>query len=413
MRDHCRYQRYTTPQVAYNVVEAMDGIPAWVGDKRAGRGFVSGLDALAALVSNLMDADRAKLPLAVGFNLSKTAAWGKPWSSLYGAGVPTMRRIIISMDGVWWSLSLGRRGSMSLLWPTPRLKALWRMALDDVCECRGVDKLRMEPPQGSEIEVAMTRKILAAWNTLASNTPMCFDADTEMPAPSSHRVFNDVDMPGVGLSHGGRVYMLGTSYQQVPKEARKSLMFRSEKACEWDFRSMHTTMAWALAGGSGEPPDFYSFKPECVTGVGDKEWRAFAKVFLNAMLNAKGIVAGARAVRKWVNLDLLDDAEDGWMRDNLRQHVTDYGKVLDAFLAEWPWLKGWVGAGKGMELQRQESDIMLDVLAKGLAVGVLVLPMHDGALCPERNAEALERWMREAYKRKFGQDAVIGVRRVF
>ena len=65
--------------------------------------------------------------------------------------------------------------------------------------------------------------------------------------------------------------------------------------------------------------------------------------------------------------------------------------------------------GVGMELMFEESEVMVALLLRLKAEGVVALPLHDGILVPCDRVEAAEVAMREVFRERTGLEAVVEV----
>lgn len=63
--------------------------------------------------------------------------------------------------------------------------------------------------------------------------------------------------------------------------------------------------------------------------------------------------------------------------------------------------------GRGVHLQRADSDLALAVLQKMEDASVVVLPIHDSFMVAEQHKDLLWSAMHDAFREQFGFDPVI------
>lgn len=176
-----------------------------------------------------------------------------------------------------------------------------------------------------------------------------------------YRVFNNGRW-----DHGGRFY--GGWWQALPKAARQRLLIDGEETVELDYRAMHPRLCYHLAGNPLGPKG----DPYTLSGLEGEALRAVVKTAFNQLLNiATGgsprSPEGARAV--------------------LPKRMSYKALVERIETAHTP-IRNWFRSGRGVELQRIDSQMAENVLAYLRHRGVCCLPVHDSFIVP-RSAEFL------------------------
>lgn len=185
-----------------------------------------------------------------------------------------------------------------------------------------------------------------------------------------HRVFNN----GM-LDHGGRFY--GGWWQNIPKQHRAKITINWAPTVEIDYSSMHPNMLYAIEGKAA-PKDCYA-----LDGF-PKEHRDLLKTTFQKLLNAKGRIQAPRS----------DQLPEGWTWES----------ILDGLRQLHEPISRCFQTGKGIELQRLDSDIAERVILTMMDNGVLALPVHDSFIVHHTRAGLLHQIMREAYAERMGRE---------
>jgi hypothetical protein len=177
--------------------------------------------------------------------------------------------------------------------------------------------------------------------------------------------------------HGGRFY--GGWWQLLRKASRAGLLIDGEQTVELDFRSFHPRLCYHLEGHP-LPPEV---DPYTVEGLEGPEQREAVKVAFNQLLN---IAEGAKPKAKAKALGVLPRG-------------LSYADLLARIEAAHPIIGTWFRSGRGVELQRIDSDIAADLLLHLREKGICCLPVHDSFIVPLSTQADLGRAMVEAYGR--------------
>ena len=107
--------------------------------------------------------------------------------------------------------------------------------------------------------------------------------------------------------------------------------------------------------------------------TGDDERRAITKRLMLLMMNTKGTMpctAGLKAVARTYRQHYGDDKRIEDLTLELEAH---HSQILDRL-----YKPNWG------DLQRTEAAIMLSIMERGMADDIVILPVHDGCLCPRQ-----------------------------
>lgn len=175
-----------------------------------------------------------------------------------------------------------------------------------------------------------------------------------------YRVFNNGR-----FDHGGRLY--GGWWQNVSKRDRRRLLIDGEETVELDFKALHPRLCYHLEG----QPLPESADPYLLPDLDRAELRDLIKVGFNQLLNAPPTVQPKPHSRAKALPDGMTWTE-----------------LLDRIEAAHAPLRHWFRQGRGVELQRIDSDMASSILSYLQHRGVCCLPVHDSFIVP-RSAEFL------------------------
>jgi hypothetical protein len=195
------------------------------------------------------------------------------------------------------------------------------------------------------------------------------------------RVFN------VTYEQGGRLF--GGSWQTLPREDRKHIRIDGALVVNVDFTAMHLRLAYAEAGCDPQGDDLYD-----LTGTDHlrPDWQTLRegrKRLVSVMFMSK------RKLTQWPGMTPRE-------REDIKSPFGRSAKVKDEVAAireRHKAIAEWFECGRGLRLQRTESDILVAVLLKLNALGITALPIHDAVLVARSHGETAKRIM-EAESRK-------------
>lgn len=174
---------------------------------------------------------------------------------------------------------------------------------------------------------------------------------------------------------GGRLY--GGWWQTLPKRERAVLTIDGAATVELDYGRLHPTLAWAREGLELTfDPYQVPGQPESLREVGKRTW--------NRLINRSATVDPSRISPDVRDRPLLPPGFDF--------------KVYAAALVDLHRpIAHLFGSGIGVQLQRQDSDILVEVLKTTTAAGIVALPIHDSLIVTQPNEAKLLEAMRGAY----------------
>ena len=190
-----------------------------------------------------------------------------------------------------------------------------------------------------------------------------------------YRVFNDEE-----LTTGGRFY--GGWWQSIKKEYRSKLIVNGKRMIEYDYSNLHPTLLYQLEGLT-PPQDSYTKIIEenfATTGIPLAELRSVIKIAFNAMINAKTSLKGPPRGMA------------------LKKHGISWKELSAAILRSHAPISGSFYSGRGLQLQRIDSDIAEKVMLKFADWGYPILPIHDSFLAHNGFENTLDKVMKDAYK---------------
>jgi hypothetical protein len=206
----------------------------------------------------------------------------------------------------------------------------------------------------------------------------------------------------------GRLYCRGHSHQSLLKLERPTTHFDGERSVELDFSGMHTRLLYHLEGLE-YPGDPYELWANTTS-----EMRLLAKVFLNALINAKtpeqAVKAANNAMSSRTKSGKRKTGKTLW--DALRLYLAykstgvKFEEMVPLVLELHRPIAHLFGADRGVHLMRIDSAIALDILHRFARAGEPCLSVHDSFIVPHLQQSKLESVMRQAY-----HDLVLKLRR--
>jgi hypothetical protein len=186
-----------------------------------------------------------------------------------------------------------------------------------------------------------------------------------------YRVFNNGRW-----DHGGRFY--GGWWQMLSKADRQRLLIDGEETIELDFKALHPRQCYHLSG----QPLGRDVDPYLLPGLMGEGIRPLVKVAFNQLLNM---------------------AKPGYPKAPLeaRQVLpkgTSYRDLIDAIEQNHKPIAGWFRQGRGLALQRIDSDIVDRVTGYLIHRGICCLPVHDSFIVPRSAEFTLGQTMALAYR---------------
>ena len=173
------------------------------------------------------------------------------------------------------------------------------------------------------------------------------------------------------LELGGRLY---SSIQNTKKKLRWHINLNGDPTIEVDYWSIHPYLAY-----HSRDIAFTGDDPYTIDGFD----RDLVKVAFNIMINRKGY-KGHESAAKTLSSDLnIGMVEATQLEQAIQERHTP---IADLF-----------NSGAGLELQRLDSTIALQVLKSFIDRGIPIIPIHDSFIVSVRYTEDLILTMRDCY----------------
>lgn len=192
----------------------------------------------------------------------------------------------------------------------------------------------------------------------------------DLPPFMLRRIFNRAS-----FGSGGRFY--GGPWLELPSEDRSSLLIDGEDVVELDYSGLHPRLIYQLEG-KPLPADA---DPYIVPGWTGPERREWVKTAFQQLINADAV----SKLRKPPAVPAAAIGKGGW--DKLKQAMAHHHKAIER----------WFRSGKGLELQRIDSDIAEATMLRLADQGICCLPVHDSFIVPRSHEHDLHTAMIEAY----------------
>jgi hypothetical protein len=196
------------------------------------------------------------------------------------------------------------------------------------------------------------------------------------------------------IERGGRLY--DGFWETMPRELRfRYLRINREPVVNVDYGQLFLRLAYALA--QREPPsgDLYDF-----TGRDHErpDWRSLREG-RKRMVNA--LITGKKSLKQWPGETNADRAE-------IRSLFPEGTKPSEVVAAIKEWHSAiateWFEKGRGLELHRLESDILIAVLLRLIDLKISALPIHDSVIVAGSNAATVQQIMQKEARRLAGAD---------
>jgi hypothetical protein len=166
------------------------------------------------------------------------------------------------------------------------------------------------------------------------------------------------------FDHGGRLG--GGWWMQLPKAMRREhVRINGERIATLDFDCLYVRLAYARVGAIAPAGDLY----RCIPGL--EAHRKGAKVLLNSLLFDHG--AAPRSRKPMGTAELLPKG-------------VPVGELIRAIERAHQAIAPLFGSGVGFELMNTESNIMVAVLLRLRALGIVGLPVHDALIVARSEA---------------------------
>lgn len=214
----------------------------------------------------------------------------------------------------------------------------------------------------------------------------CLDTDYDDRKRGMKRVFNNSD-----LSSGGRLY--GGFWQRMSDTQRlEEISINGEDVVILDYDQMSLAIAYGLSGLPLPEGDLYEI--DGLSRVVDREPRPTVKQVVNAMMNRKTPLT---EYPKGISPLTYQGGEEvypaKWLAEAIREK---HAPIAD-----------WFEQGRGLELQRRDSDIATDVLLKLIDEGIIALPVHDAFIVPLSKKDYVQSVMIDTFREHIGGEVKV------
>lgn len=193
-------------------------------------------------------------------------------------------------------------------------------------------------------------------------------AAADLTERTLYRVYNNGGKasPESNFTQGGRYY--GGWWEMTPSRYRKHITIDGLPTVEVDFSNLHPQMLYDIVGAPPKP-DAYS--------VGNIH-RPWVKTAFQQLLNGKEHYAIPKD---------FNPAKAGMTWEQIRQALREYhAPIADYF-----------GTGYGLILQKQDSDLMEQILLHFCKRDIPCLPVHDSVIIQQPYQEELMGVMQSLY----------------
>lgn len=252
-------------------------------------------------------------------------------------------------------------------------------------------------------DVARSGRILTAYNHLLQNTYIDIADDLvtndemqqaeiseysiDLSKKRVYRVFSNGDW-----KQGGRIY--GAWWHGCPKELRKYILIDGEPVVELDFSAIHVQLLYAHLGENflDEGSDAYTIEGH--------DFRSAMKVVMMSAINAQpkdGVDGETRAIQ--ATWDTLVSSKK-LNRDRKEHGIFSYEALydmLEAIKDRHPSIASFLASGEGIKLQREDSDIAIEIIKQHTEMHVPILTVHDSFIVPKSFSRLSVDIMNQAY----------------
>lgn len=196
------------------------------------------------------------------------------------------------------------------------------------------------------------------------------------------------------LECGGRLYdipLTGISYQGLSGKQRKHITINGSETVELDYSSLHIAMLYAKEGIQ------LTEKPYSCFG---EEYKGLFKKLLLTAINAKSPVQCVKSINKThaeLRMKPFLKENEFELLHSIEQLKPNWYDLLDELKQKHSKIASYFCSDKGVELQRRDSEIMLDIIHSLALEGIPALPVHDSVIVAKEYQELLMEVMQDTY----------------
>lgn len=215
---------------------------------------------------------------------------------------------------------------------------------------------------------------------------VCIDTDYDDRQRTMKRIFNNSD-----FSSGGRLY--GGFWQRMSDTQRlEEISINGEYVAVLDYDQMSLAIAYGLSGLPLPEGDLYQI--DGLSRVVDREPRPTVKRVVNAMMNRK--------------TPLTEYPKDiAPLTCQGGEEVYRARWLADAILKKHAPIADWFEQGRGLELQRRDSDTAIHVLLRLIDEGIIALPVHDAFIVPLSKKDYVQSVMIDTFREHVGGEVKV------
>ncbi|WP_430432065.1 hypothetical protein [Oceanicaulis sp.] len=215
---------------------------------------------------------------------------------------------------------------------------------------------------------------------------VCIDTDCDDRQRTMKRIFNNSD-----LSCAGRLY--GGFWQPMSDTQRlEEISINGEDVAILDYDQMSLAIAYGLSGLPLPEGDLYLI--DGLSRLVDREPRPTVKQVVNAMFNRKTpLTEYPKGVAPLTYQGGEEVYPARWLAEAIREK---HAPIAD-----------WFEQGRGLELQRRDSDIAVDVLLKLIDDGIVALPVHDAFIVPLSKKDYVRSVMIDTFQEHIGGEVKV------
>jgi hypothetical protein len=198
--------------------------------------------------------------------------------------------------------------------------------------------------------------------------------------------------------HGGRLF--GGWWETLERSKRFHIRINGENVANVDYGQLYLRLAYAFSEQSPPPGDLYD-----LSGTDHRcdDWQMLRdgrKTLVNALFFT------AKPLTRWPGKTAKERAavRDCFPPDTKPREVAEAIKERHHAVAE-----DWFERGRGLELMRQESDMLVAVLLRLISIGITALPLHDSVLVARKDGPLAKRAMEDVAKMLTGAEIPVKI----
>lgn len=172
----------------------------------------------------------------------------------------------------------------------------------------------------------------------------------------------------------GRLYSWHCNLENEEGSVRPKLLINGQPTREWDFSAMHPTMLFAEKSLQLDR-DIY-----ILPGFD----RDIGKAAFNIAINARCYLSAVNALREAKGLSYTDSIE-----------------IMNAMIDAMPEISEYLFSDIGIQLQKKDSEIILDVIERLMNLGVPALPVHDSVIAIETDSATVIEVMKDSFAKAY------------